>query len=168
MARTETPLQVLKVPAKKDLPEGLEIIQAERKVDGPADKDGKATEGAKVLISRIAPVVGPKAAVGIRNFIKLLSEMVKEAGNKGDDGNVVEDAGVQDVANMIRAAVLEIATRFDTSTAKDSLTYYLPYSGPRLVDPYEAQTVRITTFQREHGRMPNPTEYAEMFADLIG
>ena len=168
MAREAEKLTTVKVPA--ELPAGCEVIQAERTLSGEKEittmVDGKEK---KSKPSAVVSVIVPKEgnAEGLRNWIKLRSEMGKEAGMKDEKGNVVENQGVLDATNAIRDAAFNIVPKLTVETSKDSTTFILPITGPRTIDPFEAATAKIAAYSREHGRMPTPEEYAQIFAGLV-
>lgn len=141
---------------KTQIPEGCELIQAEKKIGGK--------DGSKVVVT----VLGPKEgnAQGERNYIKWRSERFAAAGYKNDTGGTVENQGVIDATNALRTAALDIADKLTPENYKDSLNLLFPFSGPRTVDPFEAATAKQAAFMREKKRMPTQEEMAEMFAEV--
>jgi hypothetical protein len=152
MARTAENPVLVAFPA--ELPAGCEVIQAERKLK----------DGTEVIISRIVPKEGN--AEGVKNWIKMVSESVKAAEYKDGD-TVVENAGVRDASNAIRSAAFDIVPKLTAENYKDSKSLYLPVSGPRTVDPFEAATAKVTAAMREKGRMLSQEELNEIYSGLV-
>jgi len=149
MAREAETLSSVKLP--KDLPDGLELIRAERTLTGHPTKEGESNP--KAVVSVVAPIEGN--AAGVRNYIKLRSDLM--------DG---DSQGVTDVSNAIRSAAFNVVPKLTLKNVEQSPTLWLPFSGPRVIDPFEAVTARIGAFQRDKGRMPTPEEYQALMAEM--
>lgn len=159
---------LIKVVAPETLPEGCEVIQAERTlsgVDAGKDATGKANPKPSAVVSVIVPQEGN--AAGLRNWVKMRSEMAKAAGIKDEKGNVIEDMGVQDAVNAIRDAAFNIVPKLTLESVKESKSLFLPVSGPRTIDPFEAATAKVASFAREKGRMPTAEELGAIYAGLV-
>jgi len=159
MARTSEELTKVSLP--KNLPEGLEIIQAERTLSGVKETvtgdDGKERQvSPKEVVSVLVPCEGSK--VGLLAWIELRSKL----GGKAADGEL----GTHDVVNAIRSEAFNIVPKLTRDQVADSASYLLPFSGPRVIDPFEVATAKIGAFQRVKGRMPTAEEYAAIMASV--
>lgn len=154
-------VELSKVATLPAIPEGCELIQAERTLSGvkiETEKDGKKVVSSP---SGVVSVIVPKEgnAEGLRNWIAYRSELGKLSGN-GDT------LGVSDAINAIRSEAFNIVPKLTAETAKESEHYLLPFTGPRTIDPFEAVTAKVGEFMRDKGRMPTPQEYGAIVAEL--
>ena len=156
MAREAAKVARFKMP--KDLPAGLEIVEAERTVSGPAvEVEGKkVTPSVKAVVSYLVPCM---TGEGIQNYIAFRSSHLEE-----DSVN-----GVAFAAAAIRSAILSgVTAQLTPDTLADSRTIFPPVSDVRVVDKEAVAGDRLSAFLRDNSRAPNDKELAEILSGLAG
>lgn len=177
MAKEATPLTAAKFP--EDLPKGILIEHFPRTVSGKAVDTGKKDDKGKPIMERpsakvnvAAAVPGENTAEGLRNYIAMLSEVAKAAGLKDDNGNVVEDYGVQFACGALRSAVASgLGAKLTPTTAKDAGKFIPPIPNTRTVDPFEAATSKVAEEYKAalaSGKKMSEADIAKRFSALMG
>jgi hypothetical protein len=158
----KTAVELTHISKLPKIPEGCEVIQSERTLSGvkhtTKGEDGKdKTVSPKSVVSVVVPKEGDKQ--GLINWIEYRSK-VGGALAKGE-------LGTHDTINAIRSESFNIVPKLTEETVKVSTEYLLPFSGPRTIDPFEAQTAWVANFMRDKNRIPSADEYKEFMDSLI-
>ncbi len=149
---------VVLIPTEpKELPNGLEIVEVERKLKTLRPSDAKSDWVVSADRRVIRLIVPTPDAAGVLAYAKFYSE---NSGNDDDGPRFVAEAVRNTIANMAAAKV-------GLGLEETSVRFIAPISGLRVVDKADVIGARMMADWAEHGTPPTAERLKAIYAGIV-